>query len=319
MDRDAEAPEVRGYETDRAGRRLLVLANGELTLAIDPAAGGRWVTWERARPDGPPQQLLRPLGSPPPTAPAVLTSEGGAPEIQAALGPASPSGLADHFLPLGTTQVDFARGAAREIGTFAAAAWEAEQYAPARGQAEVALQSVGGLRGARRITPLTVLKKITLGSPESEINIHYRIENPGTKPVQVLFGVEICFALDAAAQAAEGVYEIDGARQRGGYDVAGVAAGTTSVALRDPQPGVTIRLGWERPARVWISPSPAGATGAAVAGASVLPIWDLRLPAEDNWAVNLWVQAGPSGPVAPLPPELIARVARRESEDEPWK
>ena len=123
--------------------------------------------------------------------------------------------------------------------------------------------------------------------------------------MQILFGVEFCFALSAAAATAGAdrpAYEFDGVRERGGYGVRGVAKNTTTVTLLDPQPGVTIRLGWERAAAVWISPAPAGATGAAISGASIVPVWDLRLPADDNWAVNLWLQAGASGPVAPLSP-----------------
>jgi hypothetical protein len=50
-----------------------------------------------------------------------------------------------------------------------------------------------------------------------------------------------------------------------------------------------------------------------------MAVWDLRLPPDDNWAVNLWLQPGASGPVAPLDPALIERVARFESEDVPWK
>jgi len=50
-----------------------------------------------------------------------------------------------------------------------------------------------------------------------------------------------------------------------------------------------------------------------------MPVWDLRVPPEDNWAVNIWLQPGASGPVAPIPAEVAARIARFESEDTPWK
>jgi hypothetical protein len=78
-------------------------------------------------------------------------------------------------------------------------------------------------------------------------------------------------------------------------------------------------MGWERPAAVWICPSPAGAEGTAIRGASVMPIWDLRVPPDDNWAVNIWLQPGATGPVAPIPADVVARIARFESEDTPWK
>src|SRR4029078_10813019 len=102
-------------------------------------------------------------------------------------------------------------------------------------------------------------------------------------------------------------------RERGGYGVRGIAADTTSVALIDPQPGLTIRMGWERPAAVLSCPAPAGAEGAAIKGASIMPVWDLRVPPEDNWAVNIWLQAGPSGLVRPSPPDAAARMTRHEA------
>ena len=300
----------------------IVLDNGESHLVIAPGAGGRLITWDFALQPGPAARLLNAPGARITAGPAILVAPGQAPEVQAGLGPAPPSALGDHFLPLATRQQDFALGTARELGTFTAAAYDAESYTPAAGQYEVALHCRGGIRGAKRDTPIILLKKLTLGRPGSEISIHYRIENPNDKPVQIQFGVEFCFALDPAAahpEAVEQAYEFDGARERGGFGVSGVAANTTSIALIDPQPGITIRLGWERPASVWVCPAPAAAPGTEGAGACVLPVWDLRLPPEDNWAVNLWLQAGPSGPVAPLDPDLVARIARPESEDEPWK
>src|SRR5947207_2005604 len=96
----------------------LVLENGEATLALDPAHGGRWITWDLALAGGPPQRLLSAPGATIRAGRALLVAAGNTPEVQTALGPASPSGLGDHFLPLTTTQRDFALGTARELGTF---------------------------------------------------------------------------------------------------------------------------------------------------------------------------------------------------------
>jgi alpha-amylase/4-alpha-glucanotransferase-like protein len=313
---------VRCAEETAQGRAILVLDNGESRLALDPAQGGRWTTWDLALDGGPVHHLMSAPGTVISAGPARLAAVGQTPEVMVSLGPAAPSGLGDHFLPLTVRQRDFALGAARELGTFLAGAFEATHYAPARDQQTVALHSAGGIQGAKRVTPVTLLKRLTLGRPGGEISIHYRLDNPNEKALQIFFGVEFCFALSSEAVAAgdgQPAYEFDGARERGGYGVRGVAADTTSVALIDPQPGLTIRMGWERPAAVWICPSPAGAEGPAIRGASVMPVWDLRVPPEDNWAINIWLQPGATGPVAPIPADVVARIARFESEDTPWK
>ncbi len=320
MDTANEGATVRGYSEERAGSQWIVLDNGESHLELDATHGGRLVTWDYQPAGGAPLRLLSAPDAAITAGPALLTGSGQTPELSAGLGPASPSGLGDHFLPLTVAQRSFALGQARELGTFAAAPFESTLYAPTRDQQVVALRAAGGIRGAKRITPLVLLKRLTLGRPGGEISAHYRIDNPEAKAVQIYFGVEFCFALDAAAGESDlPAYEFDGVRERGGYGASGIARESTSVTLLDPQPGVTIRLGWERPANVWVCPYPAGAAGAALRGASVVAVWDLRLPPDDNWAVNLWLQVGPSGPVAPLDPAMIARIARPESEDEPWK
>jgi hypothetical protein len=319
---ETEPSQVRCTEETANGRAILVLDNGESRLAFDPAQGGRWTTWDLALDGGPVHHLMSAPGTVISAGPARLAAVGQTPEVTASLGPAAPSGLGDHVLPLTVRQRDFALGTARELGTFLAQPFEATHYAPARDQQTVALRSAGGIQGAKRVTPVTLLKRLTLGRPGGEISIHYRLDNPNEKALQIFFGVEFCFALSpdaVAAGADQPAYEFDGARERGGYGVRGIAADTTSVALIDPQPGLTIRMGWERPAAVWICPSPAGAEGTAIRGASVMPIWDLRVPPDDNWAVNIWLQPGATGPVAPIPADVVARIARFESEDTPWK
>jgi len=317
-----EPAAVRGAEDAIDGRTQIVLENGESRLVVDPAQGGRWVTWDLTPASGETRRLFSAPGTRITAGPAVLTGSGQTPEIATELGPAAPSGLGDHFLPLTGTQRDFALGQARELGTFAGAAFAAVHYAPARDQYEILLRSEGGIKGAKRLTPLRLLKKLTLGRPGGEISVHYRLDNPNARALQIFFGVEFCFALSPQVVAAgreQRAYEFDGAPERGGYGVSGIATNTTSVTLRDPQPGLTVRLGWERPANVWVCPAPAGAGEAASRGASVTAVWDLRVPPEDNWAVNLWLQGSASGPVRPLAPEVVARIARLESEDEPWK
>ena len=142
--------------------------------------------------------------------------------------------------------------------------------------------------------------------------------------MQILFGVEFCFALSREAARTEGEHpgctldSLPPTMAAAGVARRGEEHNQRDVdrpaARRDYPPGLR-----KRAAAVWICPAPAGAAGAGITGASILPVWELRLPAEDNWAVNLWLQASASGPVAPLAPELVARVARYEAEDMPWE
>src|ERR1051325_1949127 len=56
-------PPVRGCEEIRDGTALLVLENGEATLALDPEHGGRWTTWDLALAGGPVHRLMSAPGT----------------------------------------------------------------------------------------------------------------------------------------------------------------------------------------------------------------------------------------------------------------
>ena len=113
MQAAADTPEpVRCYEQENDGR-IVLKENGESRLVVDPAQGGRWVSWEFALAGREPVPLLGREEARITAGPALLGSSGGAPEIHTGLGPASPSGLADHFLPVTARQLEFAMGTAR--------------------------------------------------------------------------------------------------------------------------------------------------------------------------------------------------------------
>jgi hypothetical protein len=252
-----------------------------------------------------------------------LSVAGATPEIRPGLGPAAPAGLTDHFLPLTARFRDFAAGQGRDLADLASGVFETDLY-PMGDRWELMEQRQSGLRAGKRLAPLTLTKKVSLGPGGTDLAIHYRIENRDDRPMQVQFAVEWTFALDAAANkghGGQGYYEIDGAREPGdaGFGARGNAPNVTALALIDPQPGVTVRLGWDRAAIPWVCPYPAATHGAAVRGACVMPVWELRLAPGDNWAMGLWALLSPSGPVAPLPPGLAERIARVEWDDEPWK
>lgn len=288
---------------------VIVLDGGETRIELQPERGGRWVSWRAGE-----VELFGGFGPDP--RPLRIDAAGHAgPLIAPGLGPSGPAGMIDHFMPLTAFQSDFAAGRAKELGSFASGAFEYVRYEIGGGW-EAALQADGTLQGARRPVPVRLLKKITLGSGGGEIAVHYRLENPSERPLQISFGVEFTFAL---AGGLSGWYEIDGQREGGGFEARGLAPSVTSAALIEPQPGVAVRMGWEREASIWVCPFPAGATGEEIRGATIMPVWDLRVPPDDNWAVGLWLQAGKSGPVAPIPQEVVNRIQRYESEDEPWK
>jgi hypothetical protein len=252
-----------------------------------------------------------------------LGLEGHTPEIRPGLGPAAPAGLTDHFLPLTARFREFATGQGRDLADLATGAFTPD-LSPMGERWELLEQRQSGLRAGKRLAPLTLTKKVSLGPGGTDLAVHYRIENRDDRPMQVQFAVEWTFALDPAANkghGGQGYYEIDGAREPGnaGFGARGNAPNVTALALIDPQRGVTVRLGWDRAAILWVCPYPAATHGDAVQGACVMPVWEIRLAPGDNWAMGIWALLSPSGPVAPLPPGLAARIARVEGDDEPCK
>lgn len=309
------------------GHDEVVLDNGPMRLVIAPAAGGRLTEWTY-RPDAAASYNLFRAGSSDLIEDQSgtrlrLALAGHTPEIRAGLGPAAPAGLTDHFLPLTAQFRDFAAGQSRDLADLASGAFTPDLY-PMGDRWELMQQRQSGLRAGKRLAPLTLTKKVSLGPGGQDLALHYRIENRDDRPMQVQFAIEWTFALDAAANkghGGRGYYEIDGTREPGnaGFGARGGAPNVTAVALIDPQPGVTVRLGWDRAALLWVCPAPAGTHGDPVQGACVMPVWELRLAPGDNWAMGLWAALSPSGPVAPLPPGLAERIARIEWDDEPWK
>jgi hypothetical protein len=305
----------------------VILDNGQTRLVLAPARGGRLREWAyRDRAGAPARNLFaavasESIDSDDGTA-LRLALDGGAPEIRPGLGPAAPGGMIDHFLPLTASFRAFAAGTGRELSDLPAGAFAPLLYDMGR-RWELALERAGALRAGKREAPFTLVKKIGLEPGSDDLAIHYRIENRSDRPMQVYFAVEFVFALDGAANkghGGRGYYEIDGAREPGtqGFGARGNAPNVTAVALVEAQPGLTARLGWDRVATLWVCPAPAGTHGAAVRGACIMPVWELRLAPGDNWAVGLWGLITTGAP-APLPPGLEARISRIEWDDEPWR
>ncbi|HEX8904147.1 MAG TPA: hypothetical protein VF771_04855, partial [Longimicrobiaceae bacterium] len=77
MQTNETAPsQVRCAEEVVNGRPILVLENGESRLALDPAQGGRWTTWDLALAGGPVHHLMSAPGAVISSGPAVLAATG---------------------------------------------------------------------------------------------------------------------------------------------------------------------------------------------------------------------------------------------------
>ena len=324
---DAGAMIAEARDLDGDGYDEVILDNGRTRLVLAPAQGGRLREWAyRAAPGALARTLFAAAASE-----SVdggdgtalrLALDGGTPEIRPGLGPAAPGGLIDHFLPLTASFRAFAAGTGRELGDLPGGAFAPLLYDMGR-RWELALERESALRAGKRDAPFTLVKKISLEPGSDDLAIHYRIENRGDRPMQVYFAVEFVFALDAEANkghGGRGYYEIDGTPEPGtqGFGARGNAPNVTAVALVEPLPGLTPRLGWDRAATLWVCPAPAATHGAAVRGACVMPVWEVRLAPADNWAVGLWGLVT-TGPAAPLPPGLHERISRVEWDDEPWR
>jgi hypothetical protein len=327
-DDNMPAPMVaQARDLDADGQDEVILDNGRTRVVLAPAHGGRLREWTyRPDPPAPARNLF---------AAAAYESVDGAggtalrimmdaaqPGIGPGLGPAAPGGMIDHFVPLTAQFRAFAGGTGRELSDLPTGAYAPLLYDMAS-RWELAMQRESGLRAGRRVAPLTLTKKISLEPGSDDLAMHYRIENRSDKPMQVYFAVEFTFALDAAANkghGGRGYYEIDSTREPGeqGFGARGAAPNVTALALVEPQPGVTVRLGWDRAATLWVCPAPAATHGDAVRGACIMPVWELRLAPADNWAVGLWGLIT-TGTPQPLPPGVIERIRRTEWDDEPWQ
>lgn len=199
--------------------------------------------------------------------------------------------LLDHFLDEDVTLESFSKCKYAEQGDFVNQPY---QYKTTRrkNSVQVDLWRDGHVWQHDRHLPLTLRKTLTLKEGSSEVAVEYRLENPGTQPLDLWYGIEFCFAL-SAGDAPDRYYRFDGETiDDPRLQSAGTVEDARSMALVDEWVGLEIKLEFEQPATVWrfpietISMSEAGFER-VYQGSIVFPNWRISLSGEWRMGIRL--------------------------------
>jgi alpha-amylase len=197
--------------------------------------------------------------------------------------------LIDHFFGSATTLDEVSACSYTELGDFVNQPYEVKRSR--RGE-EVVVELVRNgtiWRGEIR-HGIQVRKTLTFRPQDAEIDVEYRITNRETQPVDVWFGVELAFGLQAGDAPDRYYYLEGGVLGEKNLRSVGEVRDTPMLGLRDEWLGVDVRIETDKPATFWrfpietISLSEEGFEK-IYQGSVVIPHWRFRL--DNQWRMKL--------------------------------
>lgn len=154
--------------------------------------------------------------------------------------------LLDHFFDANVTQEEFQNGRFREEGDFISEEWQVETQA-GEGEVAILLRREGGVWHAGVFAPLLIEKKIQLAADANELQVEYRLHNPGEAPLELWWGVEWNAVL-SGSQLPERYYQTAGDSEKRSLEEPGEYATVTGARMVDEWLGLQIE--WQFPSTV---------------------------------------------------------------------
>jgi alpha-amylase len=201
------------------------------------------------------------------------------------------SSFIDHFLPDDVTLEEFASGKYDEQGDFVTEPFEWEI---ARGKTglDVHFRRQGKvlLDGAAR--SVEVAKRVFIPANGEEVAAEYILRNLSEYNLQLWFGVEFNFGLQAG-NAPDRYYEVDGKKpEPSHFASSGKAAGVNEVSLTDEWHGLRVALCLDKAAELWRFPietisQSEGGFERVYQNSVVFPNWRFRLTKAEEWRVRI--------------------------------
>jgi len=196
----------------------------------------------------------------------------------------------DHFLGEGTTLDSFASSQYKEDGDFINSPYELVKKTIGKEKVTCSIQRLGKICYHGRHEQIRLTKKMIFFNNEGKIITDYTLSNSTDKPIDLWFGIEFNFGLQAGHAKDRFYYSREGALEEGYLDTRAIIENEQFIGLKDLWRRLDITLEIDRDSSIWrfpietISLSEAGFE--KVYQSSVLfPNWKIKLAQE--WHVKI--------------------------------
>ena len=199
----------------------------------------------------------------------------------------------DHFLNKTTTLDSFASVQYTEDGDFLDCPYELIKKKSGKKSIRLILQRDGKVRYQGKEEPVSVNKKITFKNEESKIISEYTIVNNAEKPLELWFGVEFNFGLQAGHAEDRFYYNSNGPLKDKYLDTTGSIENENFIGLKDLWRQLDLRLKMDRIGTIWRFPIETislseGGFEKVYQSSVVFPNWKINL--YDKWQVKITQQ-----------------------------
>jgi len=163
-------------------------------------------------------------------------------------------------------------------------------------QAEIVLVRDGGVWAEKEFVPLRVSKTLRVSSDAPQVEVEYRLEHAGPKPVPLWFACESNFVL-SAGNAPGRHYRIEPGGRTPPLEAQEAHENVTEIALLDEWLGCSVGLRYGEPATVWTFPLRTVSQGLdgptrAYQGSAVTAHWRITLQPGKPWTTSFVVRLG---------------------------
>lgn len=205
--------------------------------------------------------------------------------------------LREHFLPRETTLHAFAASEDHDQGDFAFAPYEAQIEDMGGEKVVVNLWRDGQVRDAEGDIPVRLRKILTINANTAAVQVHYTLQNLGTRRVTSLFGVESNWGLLGGGGNPMAWYTINGDQPTDHHalNATGAQDDVREVTLTNAGVGVAVRLTAATPAHLWrfpvetVSNSEGGFERVYQCSCTLLH-WPVDIAPGDCWQVELHLE-----------------------------
>jgi alpha-amylase len=160
----------------------------------------------------------------------------------------------DHFLGEGTTLDSFASSQYGEDGDFINQAYELTKRTAGKDKISLTLKRTGKVWYQGRQEEIKLTKRMNLFNTESKIVTEYTLSKHSAKPIDLWFGVEFNFGLQAGHAEDRFYYSQNGVLKEKYLDTKAIMEKAKFIGMKDLWRGLDIQIELDRESSIWRFP-----------------------------------------------------------------
>ena len=199
----------------------------------------------------------------------------------------------DHFLPDGTTLAEFAAAAYQESGDFIDEPYTLTANKIGIDQINLKLERKGKIHDDGLAHALKLSKNFRIANKKAHIIAEYSLENLSANPLDLWFGVELNFGLQAGHADDRFYYADDVQLENKFLDSTGNLAGSRFIGMKDLWRGLDIQVSVSKKSDIWRFPIETismseGGFEKVYQSSVIFPNWQIKLV--KSWQVQIELQ-----------------------------